>query len=162
MTSSFSTSVQYVYLRLRSNNKYSNGTPYAYTLLFIVCLLETVYIKVSKLSGLIVPRTLMSTGNFTLGWFRYRYYHVNSINQGKKNTGISGSNLLKTLISSGNRILVWYRYFQVKPIYQYGKPVATMAYLLIHLICIIAVIKLHMHFFLTRTSSVSTRIRFAY
>ena len=85
MTSSFSTSVQYVYLRLRSINKYSNGTPYAYTLLFIVCLLETVYIKVSKLSGLIVPRTLMSTGNFTLGWFRYRYYHVNSINQGKKN-----------------------------------------------------------------------------
>ena len=89
----------------------------------------------------------LSTGNFTFGWNWYQYYHVNSINQGKKNTGISGSNLLKTLISSGNRILVWYRYFQVKPIYQYGKPVATMAYLLIHLICIIAVIKLHMHFF---------------
>ena len=55
----------------------------------------------------------------------------------------------ETLISSGNRILAryWYRYLKVKSINQYSKAVATMAYLQIHLISLIAVIKLQMHFF---------------
>ena len=114
MKKSFSTLVQYVYRQLRSINIYSNDIPYAKTWLFIVFLMETVYTKKGKLAGLILHMTSLSTGNFTLGW--YRYYHVNSINQGKKKTGISGFNLLKTLISSGNRILVRYRYryFQVR------------------------------------------------
>ena len=55
----------------------------------------------------------------------------------------------ETLISSGNRILARYRYryLKVKSINQYSKAVSTMAYLQIHLISLIAVIKLQMHFF---------------
>ena len=66
MTTSFSTLAQYVYRQLISINIYSNGIPYAKTLLFIVILMVTVYIKKSKLAGIILHMASLSTGNLLL------------------------------------------------------------------------------------------------